>query len=53
MTLSGWLASGDLKDQSTIMEGFDQIPNAILGLFSGANTGKMLVRAAVEGAAKL
>ena len=52
-TLSGWLASGELKDQSTIMEGFDQIPNAILGLFSGANTGKMIVRAAVETGAKL
>jgi NADPH-dependent curcumin reductase CurA len=47
-TLRGWLASGELKDQSTIVEGFEQIPSAILGLFSGANTGKMIVRAAVE-----
>ena len=44
-SLSKWLASGELVDQSTVVDGFDQIPTAILGLFSGTNTGKMLVRA--------
>ena len=43
-TLSNWLATGKLVDQSTVISGFDNIPTAILGLFSGANTGKMLVR---------
>ena len=33
-TLGAWLASGELQDQSTVMEGFDHIPTAILGLFS-------------------
>ena len=47
-TLGGWLAEGKLHDENTVLEGFDQIPTAILGLFSGANTGKMLVRHAVE-----
>ena len=47
-TLGGWLAEGKLHDENTVLEGFDQIPTAILGLFSGANTGKMLVRQAVE-----
>lgn len=43
-TLGNWLATGELVDQSTVINGFDNIPTAILGLFSGANTGKMLVR---------
>ena len=47
-TLGGWLAEGKLHDENTVLEGFDQIPTAILGLFSGANTGKMLVRQAFE-----
>lgn len=33
-TLGAWLASGELQDQTTVMEGFDHIPTAILGLFS-------------------
>lgn len=44
-TLRQWLASGKLVDQTTVIDGFSSIPSAILGLFSGANTGKMLVRA--------
>jgi NADPH-dependent curcumin reductase CurA len=43
-TLSKWLASGELVDQSTVIDHFDSIPTAILGLFAGVNTGKMLVR---------
>jgi len=27
-----------------VVEGLEAMPNAFLGLFSGANTGKMLVR---------
>ncbi len=44
-TLGSWLSSGELVDHSTVIDGFDSIPTAILGLFSGVNTGKMLVRA--------
>ena len=39
-----WLASGAVKSKETIVDGLEQTPDAFLGLFSGANTGKMLVR---------
>jgi NADPH-dependent curcumin reductase CurA len=38
------VASGAVKSRETIVDGLEQAPNAFLGLFSGANTGKMLVR---------
>ncbi|MDB5701179.1 MAG: NADP-dependent oxidoreductase [Sphingomonadales bacterium] len=38
------VASGKLKARETIFEGLESAPGAFLGLFSGANTGKMLVR---------
>jgi NADPH-dependent curcumin reductase CurA len=38
------LQSGQLKSQETVHEGLDAMPDAFLGLFSGGNTGKMLVR---------
>ena len=39
-----WLASGAVKSRETVVDGLEQTPDAFLGLFSGANTGKMLVR---------
>lgn len=42
--LSAWLAEGKLQDQYTVLDGFEQLPQALLGLFSGANLGKMIVR---------
>ncbi len=42
--MGGWLASGAVSSRDTIVEGLDAMPQAFLGLFSGANTGKMLVR---------
>jgi hypothetical protein len=42
--MGGWLASGQVKSRDTVVEGLDQTLEAFLGLFSGANTGKMLVR---------
>jgi len=39
-----WVATGQVKGRDTVMEGLDKTPDAFLGLFSGANTGKMLVR---------
>jgi NADPH-dependent curcumin reductase CurA len=44
--LAGWLKEGKLKSSQTIVEGFAQLPKALLGLFSGKNTGKMIVKAA-------
>ena len=38
------VASGRMTMAETVMTGLEQAPDAFLGLFSGANTGKMLVR---------
>lgn len=38
------LAEGKLKAEETVHDGLDAMPDAFLGLFSGGNTGKMLVR---------
>ncbi|MUV38249.1 NADPH-dependent curcumin reductase [Lentibacillus sp. JNUCC-1] len=40
------VANGELKYEETIKEGFDNIPNAFLGLFTGENIGKQLVKVA-------
>ena len=42
--MGGWLKSGAVTARETVVEGLDRMPEAFLGLFSGANTGKMLVR---------
>ena len=42
--MGGLLSAGTLKRQETIHEGLDAMPDAFLGLFSGGNTGKMLVK---------
>jgi NADPH-dependent curcumin reductase CurA len=39
-----WVATGKIKGRDTVMEGLEKTPEAFLGLFSGANTGKMLVK---------
>ena len=39
-----WIASGKVKPQETVFDGLEKTPDAFLGLFTGANTGKMLVR---------
>jgi leukotriene B4 12-hydroxydehydrogenase/15-oxo-prostaglandin 13-reductase len=44
--LTEWYAAGQLKGEETITEGFDQIPAAFLGLFTGENTGKAVVKVA-------
>jgi NADPH-dependent curcumin reductase CurA len=38
------LASGQVKSRDTVVEGLEKTPDAFLGLFSGQNTGKMLVK---------
>jgi hypothetical protein len=42
--LADWIPSGKMKYQETVLNGIDKAPEAFLGLFSGANTGKMLVK---------
>ena len=38
------LKSGKVKAEETVVDGLEAMPDAFLGLFKGANTGKMLVR---------
>ena len=42
--MGSWIASGQVKSRDTVMEGLDQTLDAFLGLFRGANTGKMMVK---------
>ncbi|MFW6000405.1 MAG: NADP-dependent oxidoreductase [Halorubrum sp.] len=42
--LGRWVASGDLKHRETVVEGLANAPDAFLGLFSGDNIGKQVVR---------
>ena len=43
--LTEWVKEEKLKFTETIVNGFDQLPAAMLALFSGDNTGKMVVKA--------
>ncbi|KLU90996.1 NADP-dependent leukotriene B4 12-hydroxydehydrogenase [Magnaporthiopsis poae ATCC 64411] len=53
--LAGWLADGKIKRQETVVKGgLDKVEQALVDLFNGANTGKMLVEVkGAEGSAKL
>ena len=42
--MTGWIADGKLKWEQTVLAGVDRAPEAFIGLFSGQNTGKMLVK---------
>ncbi len=42
--LSNWLKEGKLSYTETIVEGFDNIPQAFIDLFEGKNKGKMVVK---------
>ncbi len=41
--MEGWVADGSLQYRETVMSGIEQAPAAFIGLFTGANTGKMVV----------
>ena len=43
--LAQWINEGKLKFTETIEHGFENLPKALLGLFNGENTGKMIVEA--------
>ena len=42
--LSKWLQEGKLEYAETVVDGFDQIPQAFIDLFEGKNNGKMVVK---------
>jgi NADPH-dependent curcumin reductase CurA len=43
-----WLKEGRIHYRTTILQGIEQAPAALIGLFNGTNTGKMLVQLAKE-----
>jgi len=38
-----WVTSGQIQYEETVYEGIEHAPDAFIGLFTGANTGKMIV----------
>ncbi len=42
--MAGWIGEGRIKWEETVLDGVEKAPDAFIGLFSGGNTGKMLVR---------
>eukprot|EP00091_Calanus_sinicus_P003459 TRINITY_DN13630_c0_g1_i1.p2 TRINITY_DN13630_c0_g1~~TRINITY_DN13630_c0_g1_i1.p2 ORF type:complete len:109 (-),score=36.52 TRINITY_DN13630_c0_g1_i1:185-511(-) len=42
--MADWINSGEVKVEETLVEGFENTPNAFIGLFTGENTGKMIVK---------
>jgi NADPH-dependent curcumin reductase CurA len=46
MQLAQWLSEGKLKYAETVVEGFENTPRAFIGLFSGENLGKQIVKVA-------
>lgn len=46
--MAEWIRGGRIKYRETIVDGLENTPSAFIGLFSGDNIGKMLVRVAPE-----
>jgi NADPH-dependent curcumin reductase CurA len=44
--LTEWVRNGALKYREDIVEGFENMPKALIGMMHGANFGKLMVRAA-------
>ena len=44
--MAGWLREGKLKYREDIIDGFENLPKAFIGLFHGENTGKRMVKVA-------
>ncbi|MFD5466264.1 NADP-dependent oxidoreductase [Kitasatospora sp. NPDC127059] len=42
--VGGWLKSGELRTEETVVDGFENAAEAFIDLLRGANTGKMVVR---------
>jgi NADPH-dependent curcumin reductase len=46
--LEGWVRSGQIRYREDILEGIEQAPGSIAGLYRGENLGKRLIRIAPE-----
>ncbi len=42
--MRGWIDAGQLRQRVTVIDGFKELPRALIKLFQGFNTGKMMVR---------
>ena len=42
--LAAWIRSGNLRYREEILDGLEQAPDAIAGLYRGENLGKRLIR---------
>jgi NADPH:quinone reductase len=42
--LAGWVKSGQIKYRADIVEGFENLPRAFIGMLQGENTGKRFVK---------
>jgi NADPH-dependent curcumin reductase CurA len=42
--LATWVQNGDVQYKETVTEGFENMPDAFLGLFEGVNIGKQIVK---------
>ena len=47
MQMAQWMREGKIKTEETVVEGFENMPEAFKGLFTGANKGKMVVKAQI------
>ena len=43
LDMTAWITGGQVKYRETTFDGIDKAPEAFIGLFTGANTGKMVV----------
>jgi hypothetical protein len=46
--MAGWLAAGQLKSKEHIVDGLETFPETLMQLFTGENTGKLLIRVAAD-----
>lgn len=42
--MAGWVRSGELRPVQDIVDGFENMPAALIGLYQGSNAGKQVVR---------
>ncbi len=42
--MQAWMEQGLIKQHATVIEGFENLPSALIQLFEGVNTGKLMVK---------
>jgi NADPH-dependent curcumin reductase CurA len=42
--MAQWIAEGRMRPMEDVLEGFEQVPRALMRLYDGLNTGKQIVR---------